>query len=469
MRQYPDDSQNTGQRARKIATLLMAVLTFVGSAAYAEQTFTLSCNGWKVNSIQFMGTLTSYKITGNCSAYEKIDNVHLDLAGGQSFDGTLVKTLQGATMDVSASFDSVSGKASEVATLNRAGYSSNGNAAATATTMPGATPAVLNSSAHCNRDPFQNLGTPGCTGVTHGDAGTIHSWPYQESVNVNGNSYHTTFNPTVNGGAFPAFLAVATVDPSAVKKQDLQNLEDKVQNVQLTSPKPNVHLYSQDVLIQVLIPSKYKKDGQSCCTVEMQKSNGQNGWLPTLPLGNKANVVLNGYNLPFGDFQAIGYGLWRVRVAPQKFNPNDFQPWSDWVVFEVMPKEILEVPNIVLPVAAQSYANAIPVQIKVPDIAKKAGVKCCEIEMQIARTPGAWGASKNMSEPRLGTDDNAVQYDAKTLVPGGGDVRLRVRFSKADGEALGWSGWRAFTVPLTGPLPGPQLKLQTPTATPAKK
>ncbi len=444
-------------------------MSLTGGAAFAEQTLALNCNGWQVNGINVVGTITKYKIGATCSANEKIDNVefYLMYTGiAPRVDGTVISGLQGASMSIEASYDSASGAATETATLNRASFYTNGSGNGVSTTFPGAGLAVRNTAANCKRDPFFIGVTPSCTAVTHGSV----VWPYQSSVWFGGDSNFSVVKAQFNGGSFPQFIGSGTVDPNAVKKQELQNQEDKTQTVVLTAPKANTHFYSQDVQVQALIPSKYKKDGQLCCTVELQKSNGQNGWLPTLPLGNKPNIDLNGYTLPFADFQSVGYGLWRIRVAPSKYNPNDYQAWSDWVVFEVMPKEILEVPNLLQPTASQVYKMALPIQVKIPDVAKKAGVKCCDIEYQVAKTPANWGPSKIISEPRLANDDNAVQYDAYTLVPGGGDVRLRVRFAKADGEALGWSAWRMFTVPPTNPAPttAPVIKPMAP-VTPAVK
>lgn len=294
----------------------------------------------------------------------------------------------------------------------------------------------------CKHDPFSNQSGANAhcsnrkwTANPDGDYYTLFS-------QSDGSIYNLTFN---GKKPLPFFLADRAVNDKKAQEMDTAVDETKISAPTVVSPKDQQHFYTQDVLLRALVPTTYKNDKQTCCLIELQKAGADGtSWNPPLPIVGKANVDTQGWTVTFQDFQQIGFGKYRVRMAPNKYNPQDAQPWSDYVVFYVWPKEVIEVPVVSEPKEGQTYNTVLPIDITVPQVAKKAGVQCCEIGFQVQHN-GNWVDLKNITEPRL--TDNAVQYDPYSIYAGGGAMRLRVRFHKSVGDALNWSSWRSFNVP----------------------
>lgn len=436
----------TTSMPRLLKGLLLCGAAVLATSSWADSQ-NLTCNNWSLTSASVAGTVTNYTLKARCTMVQDAN-----IGGQWDFHANVQYNL-----DVQASYDSASHNAVENLSFKFDGGSDNGvgegmgqNAdhishTVSAGTYPQPIPGMQ--SAQCSHDPFPpgNL-IPEAHCKNHQRTG-LSTWVYLGG------------DPPITYGGYsvPYFLTYQHVDP-----QVAQGLENQAHNAQVlgveqgvasptvTSPTAMQKFYSQDLTIQGLIPAKYKKDGQNCCMIEIQKSDDQNGWLPPLPIGGKADIDTKGWQVPFSSFNAIGYGKYRVRISPLKYSPADAMAWSPYVEFGVWPKEVLEVPVIAKPLAGQSFSSSFPMQINIPAAAKQAKVQCCELEFQSLQQ-GMWKTTQTMTDNRLGNTDGALDYDPQALGLVGTTARVHARFMKSvSGEPLAWSAWREF-----GPAPAP--------------
>ncbi len=441
-----------------LKALLLCCAAVACATSWADQSGTqdMTCKNWSLTSANVSGSVVHYTLKARCTL---IQDALIDHSW--NFHSNIQYNL-----DVQASYDSASHNAVENLSFKFDGGSNNGagegmgnnpdhiSHSVAAGTYPQPIPGMQ--SAQCAHNPFPpGSQIPDAHCKNHQRQG-LAGWVYL------GGEPALTFG----GYSVPYFLTYEHVDPQAA-----QGLENQAHNAQVlaveqgvasptvTAPTAMQKFYSQDLTIQGLIPAKYKKDGQNCCMIEIQKSDGQSGWLPPLPIAGKADIDTKGWVVPFSSFNAIGYGKYRVRISPLKYSPADAMAWSPYVEFGVWPKEVLEVPVIAKPLAGQLISGAIPMQITIPAAAKTAKVQCCELEFQSLQQ-GVWKTTQTMTDNRLGNTDGALDYDPQALNLGSGSARVHARFLKSvSGEPLAWSNWRDFGAP------APQVRAALPPAT----
>jgi hypothetical protein len=416
---------------RSRSVVFVFAFLFVAAGAHAAQSLVWTCNNWNTQEVTFDGKTLRYKIQALCTAKE-----HADDFGDDHF--TLNRELQGVTLNVAATYRLDTNAGTEDASIGPAMETTNANFGKQQPSHTVPFPKRTRSNAFkCNVDPFTAPASkhPGCSLTLNGE--TAAGWPFVDSVNNN------WINAVIDGVTDPPAIAAHRVDMNAALAAALKYKESHVAVPQVMSPTNGHHFYSQPVTVKALIPGDYKDDNQLCCRIEIQKqSNGQ--WLPPLPL-IKPNLDSVAWTMPFTDFAPIGYGTYRIRVAPTKYEETDASPWSSYVTFVVLPKEVLEIPSIQMPEANHAYPDVLPIRISINHTSTTAGVQCCQLELQV-KNRGSWMDALSKTDLRL-TDDNNVHYDA-TLFKGE-STRLRARFIPPPGEAqLGWSPWTEFH---TGP------------------
>lgn len=419
----------------KYASLALA-LSFTTTAAIAGvYQVDINCTAWQTKAATFDPNGTAhYTLAASCNIDEQVPEFYKGYP--------LAITVIGASLQINATYQPSDGKATEVAVLNGTYYSTYN------TIEPGAqkplgpiSPNTMQTISTCKQDPFATPVsvfadcTPPQRSTVPGP--NVAPWPWGgDSVGTGG---HTPLNvvPFFDNHAMPVFLASHKVDPRAVSAAKLTSAEEKLTAPVVLSPKAQQKFYSQDVRVQPQIPASYKQMNQICCQLELQKSDGNRTWLPPLTI-NKPNVDVNNWTIAFADFAPLGYGWYRLRVAPLKYGPLDTAPWSDYVEFAVWPKEVLEVPKFATPSANASYTGFVPVSLDLPSVAVQAGLHCCELDVETLKN-NVWTTLLDQQDPRL-DQKTGIRLDAKAL--GASDVRLRARFIPAPAnQQPQWTSW----------------------------
>lgn len=423
--------------------VLAVVLSFAAASAFAGS-YKVTCTNWQFVDGSINGTVATYHLTGECEGKEN-GHTH-DNWSGSDYDWRRSTWLK---LDVTDTYDSKTKVATEV--LSGKGTEENwveGNADHTEPVGP----LGMTSKATCQGDPFAE-GTVGNCGTP-----TRTKTPYNQVVFPF--DMLDTKNPaSFNGGPMPVFWSSHKVAAGYVAKMKAKVLETGLAAPKLTAPVPDSTFYGTPVHVKALIPDTYNQLGEICCTMEIQKNDNGN-WLPPFTL-NQGNLDTQSYTIPFSSFTQMGYGKYRIRVSPMKNSPTDAVPFSDFVVFTVLPKEVIEVPNVIEPAQNASVKGALSVQFANPTVAKNAGYHCCEIDIQVQKN-GAWTDVLQKIDSRF---DNPVpvQFDVTSF--GSGNARLRGRLVQAnDAQAanLPWSDWRTFTLAANGMITGVTLTPQHP-------
>ena len=404
------------------AAVALAVLGGSGAALAVEKN-NMTCAQYKLVSASSAGGVTKYEVSALCIIDLQSDSTN-----------NYVQTTWG-NLEVKGQYTKSSGKAREVVGFQTTSFYDNTN---NTTSNRWNTPTAVTGSvqtADCAADPFLDKSHSGCKGHEH----TIEG-PFRDIV-------IKSIPFTYNGGALPyMFAALANITPQQANLAETKSAEAGLGAPEIVSPKNKQHFYSQEVHIRALVPASFKTNGQSCCRVELQKQ-AAGAWLPPMTLV-KTNLDTVDWVLASADFTSSGYGMYRIRVAPNKENALDATVWTGYVEFGSWPKEVLEKPAITQPLANQAYLGAsMPVQIKFPKAAKDAGVHCCDLQFQLYNN-NAWADFKTETDTRLTDDGAIVQYDPNIFSAAGGPkARLRGRFIKLAGTPdLDWGDWREFEV-----------------------